>query len=76
MTREPQRDDERELQELIRNAAAVVLLGLFATIVVVALLSEVFQDRDLDTALLLGLATSAITASAALLGVQLLMRKD
>ena len=76
MTREPHRDDERELQELIRNAAAVVLLGLFATIVVVALLSEVFQDRDLDTGLLLGLATSAITAASALLGVQLLMRKD
>jgi hypothetical protein len=73
MSRDPGRD-ERELQELLRNAAAVVLLGLFAVIVVVALFSEVLQDRELDTTLLLGLATSTVTAASALLGVQLVMR--
>lgn len=69
-------DDERELQELLRNAAVVVLLGLFVVIVVVVLASEVLQDRDIDTTLVLGLAGSTITAATALLGTQLvLMRK-
>lgn len=68
-------DEERELQELLRNAAAVVLLGLFAVIVVVVLISEVLQDRDLDTTLLLGLATSAVTAALALFGVQVALQR-
>lgn len=66
----PQRqDDERELQELLRLAAGVVFIAAFALIVVVVLISEVFQDRDLNTTLLLGLATTAATAAATMLGI-------
>lgn len=75
MTKGPHPGEERELQELLRNAAAVVFLGLFTVIVVVVLVSEVLQDRDLDTTLLLGLATSAATAALALLGVQALLQR-
>lgn len=74
----PRRDDERELQELLRLAAGVVFSLSFLLIVVVVLISEVFQDRDLDTALLLGLGTSSLTAATAMFGVQVVLgrRRD
>ena len=45
----------------------------FLLIVIVVLISEVVQDRDLDTALLLGLGTSALTAATAMFGVQVVL---
>jgi hypothetical protein len=67
----PRRDDEKELSELLRNAAGVVFVSAFVLIVVVAVLVEGIEDR---TTLLLGLATSALTAAGAMFGVVIFMR--
>lgn len=63
-------DDERELQVLLRNVAAVVLLGLLALIVIVTLVTPFVSERSVDTTLLLGLAASVVGAMLTLLGVQ------
>ena len=66
----PRRHDEeeqRELEVLLRNAAFVFLLALFAVIVIMVLLDPA---RGWDTTLLLGLATATITSALALIGVQ------
>jgi len=70
MSREP-RDDERELQELLRNAAGVVFVAAFMFIVVAAVF---LPEAETRTTLLLGLATSAGTAAAAMFGVSVVMR--
>jgi len=74
----PRRDDERELQVLLRNIAAVVLLFTFVFIALAAVLVPVLTDSaELDTTLLLGLSASIMGALPVLLGVQLaLSRKD
>lgn len=74
MPRAPRPNEERELQELLRNAAGVVFVAAFALIVLVALAMPFITDRQPDTTLLLGLATSALTAAAAMFGVQLVLR--
>jgi len=66
-------DEERELQELVRIAAAVVLLVLFALVVIVTLVTPYLTDRSPDTTLLLGLSSSALGAALALMGVQVAM---
>lgn len=72
----PQRhDEEREIQELLRNAAAVVLIILFSLIVLVTLLGPFLSDRAPDTAALVGLGSSALGAAVALLGVQLALSR-
>jgi hypothetical protein len=71
----PRHDDERELQILLRNIAAVVILVLLALIVVVALVTPYLADRAPDTTLLLGLTASLVGALLALLGVQVALRK-
>lgn len=68
-----QDDEERELQVLLRNVAAVVLLGLFVVMVVVILVMPFVTDRQVDTTLLLGLTASVVGAMLALLGVQVSM---
>ena len=65
-----QSDEERELQVLLRNAAAIVLLGLFVLMVVVILVTPFLSERSVDTTLLLGLAASVVGAMLTLLGVQ------
>jgi hypothetical protein len=65
-----QDDEERELQVLLRNVAALVLLGLFVLMVVVILVTPFVTDRTVDTTLLLGLAASVVGAMLTLLGVQ------
>lgn len=67
----PRPTDEREIQELLRNAAIVVLLALFVAIVLVVLAMPFLTDREPNVTLLLGLGGSTITAALALLGVQL-----
>lgn len=66
----PRNDEERELQELLRASAAVVLIVLFALVVVVTLIGPFLSDRAPDTTLLLGLSSSALGAALALMGVQ------
>lgn len=70
------KDDERELQELLRLSAGVVFSGAFVLIVVVALAMPFLTERSPDTTLLLGLATSALTAAAAMFGVQVLLSRN
>lgn len=70
------KDDERELQELLRLSAGVVFSGAFVLIVVVALAMPFLTERSPDTTLLLGLATSALTAAAAMFGVQILLSRN
>jgi len=68
-------DDEREIQELVRVAAAVVLLVLFVLIVVVTLVTPYLTERAPDTTLLLGLSSSALGAALALMGVQFALNR-
>lgn len=70
MPRRP--DEERELHEQLRLASGVVFVGVFVFIVLAAVFMPAAQDR---TTLLLGLATSAITAAAAMFGVTLALRR-
>lgn len=74
MPRVPRHDEERELQELLRNAAGVVFTGVFVLIVLAAVAMPFITDREPNATLLLGLATSALTAAAAMFGVQLVLR--
>lgn len=67
-------DDEKELQVLLRNVSAVVLLILFSLIVLVALLAPFFKAQ-LDTTLILGLSAAIMGALPVMLGVQLALRK-
>jgi len=67
----PRRDDERELQELLRAAAGVVFVAAFGLIVLAAVFMPAAEER---TTLLLGLATSALTAAGAMFGVSLILR--
>lgn len=66
------RHEELELQTLLRNAAFVVLLTTFVSIVLVVL---VWPERPYDAVLLLGLATASVTSALALVGVQLYMNR-
>jgi hypothetical protein len=63
-------EDELELQILLRNVAAIVLLALISLIVIFALITPLLTDRNPDTTLLLGLVASFIGALPVLLGVQ------
>lgn len=67
----PRRDDEREIQELLRGGAIIVLLALFTILVLVALAMPFLTDREPNVTLLLGLGGSIITSALALLGVQI-----
>lgn len=75
MSPRPRNDDEHELQILLRDVAAVVLLGLLAVIVIVAVLTPFLSHHDQDTTLLLGLAASIVGAMLTLLGVQVSLRR-
>ena len=70
----PSPNEERELQELLRNAAGVVFTGAFFLIVLVAIAMPFLTDREPNVTLLLGLGTSALTAAGAMFGVQLVLR--
>ena len=72
----PRKDEERELQEVLRNVAAVVLLGLLALIVVFAVITPLVTDRSADTTLLLGLTASLTGALLAVLGVQVVLNRN
>jgi hypothetical protein len=63
------RDEDRELQDLLRLVSAMVMLGLLSLIVVVAVLTP--RDSAPDTTLLLGLATMLVGAIAAFFGVSI-----
>lgn len=69
------RGEERELQELLRNVAAIVMLILIALIVVVALAAP-FLHATLDSTLILGLFAALMGALPVLLGVQFLLKKE
>lgn len=59
-------DDEYEVQDQLRLAIIIVLVGLVSLIVVAVVLGE----RE-DATLLLGLVTILLTAALALFGIQL-----
>ena len=67
----PRHDDERELAELLRLSSGAVFVVAFVAIVLAAIFLPDVADR---TTLLLGLATSALTAASAMFGVSLLER--
>lgn len=69
------RHEDRELQIILRNVSAVVLLFLFAAIVLVSLVAPFISDRAADTTLVLGLAASIIGALPVLLGVQIALSR-
>lgn len=70
----PERDgDEQELELLLRRLSGRVILALISLIVVVAVLSPLF-DRALDTALVLGLVASLIGALLTLAGFAVAFR--
>ena len=73
-------DDAKDIQILLRNITAMVLLVLFSLIVVAALLSPFIHDPqsepDLDTTLLLGLAASISGGIPVLLGVTVALRRN
>lgn len=69
----PRRDEERELQELLRYVAIVVILGLMAALVLVVLATPFLSDRSPDTTLLLGLFGSLVGAMLALFGAQVVI---
>lgn len=71
----PRRDEERELQTLLRNVAGVVLLCLFALIVIVALVTPFLTERSADTTLLLGLAAAIMGTMPVLFGVQIALNR-
>lgn len=68
-------DEEREIQELLRNVAAGVLLLLLSVLVITAVFTPLVTDRAADTTLLLGLTASLTGALLALLGVQVVLNR-
>jgi UPF0716 family protein affecting phage T7 exclusion len=65
------RDDrERELQQLLRNASAGVVLFFLGLIVLAAVLTRPMTGESPDTTLLLGLFTTLATSLLILLGFQ------
>lgn len=69
-------DGERELQTLLRNVAAVVILALLVLIVVIVMVTPFVTDRAVDTTLLLGLSASLVGAMLTLLGVQVTLNRN
>jgi type IV secretory pathway VirB2 component (pilin) len=67
------RDEDRELQGLLRNLAGIVMLVLLSLIVVVAISTP--RDSAPDTTLLLGLAASITGACATFLGVTIAINR-
>lgn len=64
-------DEERELRELLRLGAGAVFAGAFILIVLAAVFTDGIETR---TTLLLGLATTALTAAGAMFGVTIFER--
>ena len=68
-------DDEKELQTLLRNVAAAVMLALLSLLVIAAVFTPLVTERSADTTLLLGLTASLSGALLALLGVQVVLNR-
>lgn len=70
-----QGDREKELQVLLRNVAAGVVLFFIGLIVLAAIFTRPFTGEAADSTLLLGLGTTLVTALLILLGFQGLLAK-
>lgn len=66
----PRDEREQELQQLLRNASAAVVLFFLGLIVVAAVLTRPLTGESPDTTLLLGLFTTLVTSLLILLGFQ------